>query len=100
MGGGCSGATLGVVAGKGSGKDDIHGLCGTGENCSGAELGGGGASCASPPIVLLKPGMIDNASKFMVEYCPRSACSVVMLVLWVKPLTRSTCMVGALYRMS
>jgi hypothetical protein len=70
MGGGGGGAARGVGVGKGSGKDDIQGLCCTGEKVSAALAGGGGAKCARPPIPpeLLKPGMTDKASKFMVVY--------------------------------
>lgn len=69
IGGGGGGAARGVGVGKGSGKDDIQGLCCTGEKVSEA-LTGGGANCARPPMPaeLLKPGMMDNASKFMVVY--------------------------------
>lgn len=75
IGCGCGGIIRCVEEGKDSGKDDIQGLCCTGENDSDIELLGGGAICPSPPneAELLKPGIIDNASKFMVVYWPRFA---------------------------
>lgn len=70
MAGSGGGAARGAGVGKGSGKDDIQGLCCMGEKDSAALEGGGGANCARPPIPaeLLKPGMMDKASKFMVVY--------------------------------